>query len=290
MMRAINLFIGLLLWITTSAMAQEADSIVVNYDNQRTIIPVPAFGKQTTVKMADSIQIIEFNVSRRYHTDLPQSAMYSDRNSTSEKSLTKSKWFSQFEAGYEIGYAGKYQFPLYNSTPTRIFHINNDPFHGFRLGLSVFDRERIINSNLSYNIGFKFGIVELFRVQKTKTEIPYDTINHIHNIYIGYDPYTITRLQLLIPAGMQYSFSSGKAISKIIFGANIGTSFNIMTFKGDDGNLRNYKSLSPVVLQPYFGIEFGKIGLLSTLDIEMVNGNLAEVKYSLGFSLTYRFF
>jgi len=170
-----------------------------------------------------------------------------------------------------------------------VYHINNDPLPGLKLVLSVFYREGIINDNLSYNIGFKIGIANHFRVQKPKTEID-DTINQIHNIYIDYDPYTITRLQLLIPVGMRYTLSSGKAISKISFGTNLGTSYNIMTFKSDDGNIRNSKSLSPVVLQPYLGFEYGKIGLLSTLDIEMLNGNLLEIKYSLGFSLTYRFF
>ena len=89
---------------------------------------------------------------------------------------------------------------------------------------------------------------------------------------------------------MRYSLGSGKAISKISFGAKVGTAFNFETFRDDDGNLRNYNSLSPIVLQPYFGCEYGKIGLLSTLDIEVVNGDSAETKYSLGLSLTYRFF
>jgi len=290
-MRAINMFTGLLLWITTSAMAQDADSIVVIYNNQPTTISMPALGKKTTIKMADSVQIIEIDISRRKLTDLPYSALYSAKNTSSEKSLIKKKWFSEVEAGYVIGFVNKNRFPLYTSSSSRnVYHINNDPLPGFSLGLSVFDREQIFKSKLSYNIGFKFGIVNQFRIQKPKTELPFDTINQLYNVYIDYDPFTITSLQLLIPVGLRYSFGSGKAISKISFGANFGTAFNIETYRGDDGNLRNYTSLTPVVLQPYFGMEFGKFGLLSTLAIPMTNGSVAEIKYSLGFSMTYSFF
>ena len=68
-MKAISIILGLMIGITTLSLAQEADSIVVTYDNQHTTIPVPAFGKQTTIKMADSVQIIEFGVSRRKPSD-----------------------------------------------------------------------------------------------------------------------------------------------------------------------------------------------------------------------------
>ena len=52
-----------------SLMAQKADSVVVIYDTQKTIIPVPTFGSQTTIKLADSIEIIEIGVSRRKPND-----------------------------------------------------------------------------------------------------------------------------------------------------------------------------------------------------------------------------
>lgn len=286
-MKALSRFFVLVIGIAAfTAKAQEADSVTVIYDNQKTQIPVPEFGKKTTIKMADSIQTIEIAVSR----SRPSDSLSAVNELAIKNPKKKTKWFSQVEAGYVLGFVAKDRFPFYISSPPYVYHINNDLLPGFRLGLSVFDRERIINSNLSYNVGFKFGIVDHFRTQKSKPEIIYDTINQIQNIYIDYDPYTITHLQLLIPFGMRYSFLSGKSISKISFGTNLGTAFNIVTFRGDDGNLRNSKSLSPLVLQPFLGFEYGKIGLLSTLDIEMINGNIAEIKYSLGFSLTYRFF
>lgn len=289
-MRAVSMFIFLMVWIANIAIAQKADSIVVKYNNQEISIPVPAFGKQTTIKMADTVQMIEIGVSRRKISEIKQLAQFPSSAVTAEKPLKGIKWLSQAEAGYIISFINKDRFPFYNTNPNFVDHINNDPLQGFNLGLSVLDRERILKNKLSYNIGLKFGFVEQFRADKPKNEIPYDTINQVHHMYIDYDPYAITSLQLLMPVGIRYSFSSGKAISKICFGANIGTSFNIQTWRGDDGNLRNYTSLTPVVLQPYFGIEFSKIGLLSSLAIPMTNGSVAEIKYSLGFSMTYRFF
>jgi hypothetical protein len=291
-MRANNIFIGVLLWTTTSAMAQNADSIVVTYDNQHTTIQMPALGKKTTIKMADSVQVIEIDVSRRKLTDLPYSALYATKNSSTAKPLIKNKWFSEVEVGYARGFVSKNRFPLYTSSSSRtVYHINNDPWLGFSLGLTVFNRERIINRKLSYDIGLKFGLANYFRNQKPITELPYDTINQIQHIYIDYNTFRITRLQFLIPLGMRYSLVTGKSISKINFGASLGAALNIGTFKyHDDGILRSETYLSPLILQPYLGFEYRKFGLLSTLGIEMINGNLAEVRYSLGFSLTYRFF
>jgi hypothetical protein len=60
-----SLFVLMVVLSTMMVTAQKADSVIVIYDNQKTVIPVPAFGSQTTVKMADSIQIIEIGVLRK---------------------------------------------------------------------------------------------------------------------------------------------------------------------------------------------------------------------------------
>jgi hypothetical protein len=198
---------------------------------------------------------------------------------------------SQVEAGYVIGFFNKDRFQYYTSEHF-ISHINNKPLSGFSLWLSVFDREGIINKKLSYNTGLKFGVVDLFRTQTPKNEIPDDTINQIYHSYFFYDPYTITRLQLIIPLGIRYSFLSGKSISKVSFGTNFGTSLNIITFRDEDKKLTNFTTMTPLILQPYFGFEYGKIGLLSTLEFDLIKGDFydALTKYTLGLSLTYRFF
>ena len=93
------------------ATAQKADSVIVIYDNQKTVIPVPTFGSQTTIKMADSLQIIEIGVSRRRAGDnLPNSRqpgiqlVSGNTSNTSEKARKQVKWLSQIEAGYIKGY------------------------------------------------------------------------------------------------------------------------------------------------------------------------------------------
>lgn len=88
-MKAMSILLGLIFGITTLTMAQEADSIVVIYDNQRTIIPVPALGKRTTIKMADSVQMIEFGVSRRRLSDIVQPDKYPSNTVTFPFSCSK---------------------------------------------------------------------------------------------------------------------------------------------------------------------------------------------------------
>ncbi len=292
-MRTINLFIGLLLFTATSAIAQESDSLVVIYDNQHTTIQMPALGKKTSIKMADSVQIIEIDVSRRKITDLPYSTLYSTKKSSTEKPLIKTKWFSEVEAGYVIGFIDKNRFPAYTSYPPFIYHVNNDPLPGFSLGLSVFDRERILKSNLSYNIGFKFGFSNHFRIKKPETEIPIDTINQVYNIYIDNDSYTATSIQLLMPVGMHYTFSSGKSISKISFGANLGIGLGFQHYKDDDMSRNSKNSIGiPPIVQTYVGYEYNKIGILGTVEFTSLQNllPLSEIKYKVGLSLTYRFF
>ena len=70
-MKPINvLFLLVMAMSAFMATAQKADSVIVIYDHQKTVIPVPAFGNQTTIKMADSIQIIEIGVSRKRAGDI----------------------------------------------------------------------------------------------------------------------------------------------------------------------------------------------------------------------------
>ena len=182
-MRVNLIFIWMLLSTATSVLAQEPDSIVITYDNQHTTIAMPALGKKTTVKMADSVQIIEIDVSRRKLTDLPYPTLYASKNASNEKPLKKTKWFSAMEASCVTGFVDKNRFAYYSNKPPYVYHVNNDPLPGFCVALSVFDRERILKSKLSYNIGFKLGIEQLFKIKKPETEIPIDTINKEYHIY-----------------------------------------------------------------------------------------------------------
>ena len=292
-MRVNLIFIWMLLLTATTVLAQEPDSIVITYDNQHTTIAMPALGKKTTIKMADSVQIIEIDVSRRKLTDLPYSTLSPSKNASTEKPLKKTKWFSAMEAGYVTGFVDKDRFAFYTSDPPYVYHVNNDPLPGFSLALSVFDREQMLKDNLSYNLGFKLGIDQLYRIKKPETEIPIDTINHEYHIYIDNDSYSVTGLQMLIPVGMRYTIGSVKNVSKISFGANLGIGLGFQRFKEADinRNSKYYIGISPIV-QTYIGYEHNKIGILGTVEFTSL-GNLtplSAIKYKLGLSLTYRFF
>ncbi len=270
--------------------AQEQDSVTVIYDNQKTVIPVPAFGSKTTIKLSDSIQTIEIGVARTK----PYDSISLSHGLTIENPKKRTKWFSQVEAGFIIGFVDKNRFPLFSiSSVPHVYNVNNDPLPGFSLGLSIIDRERKLKNKLSSNIGLKFGFVNQYRIKKPKTEIPYDTIYQVQNFYFDYDPYTITSLQLLMPIGMCYSFGSGKAISKISFGANMGISFNFLHYKPYENNWesRYSFSMSPTV-QTYVAYEYMNIGIKGLVEFtSLQNLNpLSEIRYKVGMSLTYRFY
>ncbi|MFZ4726881.1 MAG: hypothetical protein ACOYMD_15715, partial [Paludibacter sp.] len=53
------LIIGMTSFVT---MAQNADSVIVIYGNQKTIIPLPAFGSQTSVSYGDTNKVVEIGV------------------------------------------------------------------------------------------------------------------------------------------------------------------------------------------------------------------------------------
>jgi hypothetical protein len=291
-MKSIKLLLGLIIGITTVTFAQEADSIVVTYDNQRTIIPVPAFGKQTTIKMADSIQMIEIGVSRRKISEIKQSAQYPLSAVTAEKPLKKVKWYSQVEAGYTIKFiAGPSSEPAYiNSEPATIYY-NTDNQQGYKLGISIFEKERSITNKFSYVSGFKLGFAQSYRKAKD-FPIVQDTV---YRVYVGYDPITTSSIQFLFPFGFRQSLGSGNSDARITFGSNIGSSIDLIKWKSING----YYTFggSPLILQPFLGFEKGKLGILitanlpfsSTYDIS-TRQTVLKIDDGIGFSFTYRLF
>jgi len=292
-MKAISMFLGLMIGITTLTSAQEADSIVVTYDNQHTIIPLPAFGKQTTIKMADSIQVIEMSVSRRKLSDIKQPALYPSNNFTAEKPLKRIKWYSQIEAGYTIKFVAgpSSESIVINGTESATLHYNTDNQQGYKLGISIFEKERRITNKFSYVSGFKLGFAQSFRKYKDQPIIQ-DSVLHL---YVGYDPITTSRIQFLFPFGFRQNIGSGKSDSRITFGSNIGSSIDLIKTKGING----YFTFggSPLILQPFLGFEKGKLGILITADLPFsstydasTHQTVLKIDDGIGFSLTYRLF
>ena len=294
-MKAISLVLVLIFGITTLTMAQEADSIVVTYDNQRTIIPVPSFGKQTTIKMADSVQLIEIGVSRRKLSDIVQPEQYPSNTVTAEKPLKKEKWFSQVEAGYTSDFVSADNNLLRTFFPYRVFVFNTDNLKGYKLGLTVHEKEKYFNNKFSYVSGFKFGFAQSYRAAKS-TPNTWDTINQ----YIWYNPMTISKIQLLFPFGFSYHFTSGKFYGQINLGANIGTSIEFSVNKYSGGGRYSSYDGAPIMLQPYVGFEIEKIGILVSSGFTLYPNYYSfpdntlfqdfKSKVSLGLSLTYRLF
>lgn len=297
-MKAINIILGLMIGITTLSLAQEADSIVVTYDNQHTIIPVPAFGRQTTVKMADSIQIIEFGVSRLKPDNSFGQLPYTSNKPKSDNNLTKTRWFSQLEAGYTLDiFVSDYLTEYYRfSVPSKVIYINTANISGYKLGISIQEREKYINSRFSYVSGFKLGFAQSISLEKSEP-IVQDSLDHI---YIGYNANTSSHFQIIFPFGFSYHFSSGTSKGKINLGTNVGTSIEFLVNKYPNEKIARYQG-SPLLLQPFIGLEIGKIGLLFSSGFTIYPNYLltpdnnfiqdyVRAKVSLGLSLTYRFF
>ncbi len=265
-----------------SVMAQKADSVVVIYNSQKTIIPVPEFGSQTTIKLADSIEIIEIGVSRRKPFD---NSITQQIALTPDKPIKKVKWFSQIDAGYTVGFATHKNNGqlIFNSQNTQN-HFNMDNFNGYKINLSVFEKERIINNKYSYISGFKTGFTEDFRKGKNPPIIS-DTLNE--HYYYGYFPITFSRIPLLFPFGFRYHFNLEKSAVIINMGANIGFSIDFMNRSMDSFRF------GPPFLQPYLGMEIGKIGLLMTSEFKSSRNIIpysTNPGVTQGLALTYRFF
>jgi len=292
-MKAISILLGLMIWTITLTMAQQPDSIVVTYDNQHTTIQVPAFGKQTTIKMADTVQVIEIGVSRRKITDISQQAQYPSNNFITEKPLKKTKWYSQVEAGYTINFVpGPSSEPtIINSEPATLYY-NTDNLQGYKLGISIFEREQSITNTFSYFNGFKLIFSQSFRMLKNTPTIK-DTIPRSY--YVGYNPITISRMQFLFPFGFRQNIGSEESTARINFGSNIGSSIDLIKSRWNSNNIQF--SGSPLILQPFLGFEIRKFGLLTTMDLSFgteydvsSRGTKLSVNSGISFSLTYRLF
>jgi hypothetical protein len=278
---------------TFSAIAQMADSVVVIYDNQKTIIPVPAFGSQTTIKLADSIQTIEIGVSRRKPNDIPMSQQNVSFDLKGDKPLKKVKWYSQVEAGYTIKFiaGSSSESIIVNGTEPATLYYNTDNQQGYKIGISVFEKERYISNNFSYVSGFKLGFAQSYRKGKSQ-DIVQDSVLHL---YVGYEPLTTSSIQFLFPFGFRQNIGSGISVSRIIFGSNIGSSIDLMKTKGINGYI-NFGG-SPLIIQPFLGFEKGKLGILITADFPFrstynvsTRETVLKIDDGIGFSLTYRLF
>lgn len=271
--------------LSYSVMAQRADSVMIFYDNQKTVIPVPAFGNRTAVKYSDSTEIIEFAVTRWNPKD--NSLRTKTFEPTNKKENQVTSWFMQFEAGYIKNFNTGYSFNSFNNEGYIYAFEEYNNSQGFRLGLSVYEKARKHNSIIT---GFNFGYCYLVGPESES----YSTIDTTHD-RVDYDPskldrmvvgapLVIQRLQFLFPFEYRYKPAIAKPFTCMRFGANIGLNFELYKV-GDHGNVQSFRggSENTAIFQPFAIMEIGRAGFRTAFDL--IWGNPS---FGLTFSVTYR--
>lgn len=235
-MKAFRIILGMIIGMTTVTMAQETDSIVVTYDNQHTTIPLPGIGKQTTVKMADSVQMIEISVSRRGINDISKQALYPANTGTSQKTKNKAKWFSEVEVGYTLSTL------VYESYSYQ----QGGNFQGYKLGLSVREKARSINSKTALVTGFKLGYEQSFR--NVNVQVTGDSPVYRSSFY-----------KMLLPVAGKSQITAFGLPAHVSYGANFIVGYSFITHKRNF-NIEYVYDNGLFFLEPFLGIEFSKVG------------------------------
>ena len=309
-MKPINVFFFLAMAVPAlMATAQKADSVIVIYDHQKTVIPVPAFGNQTTIKMADSLQIIEIGVSRRRSGDnLPnyrQPGYYlvsGNTANTSEKARKQVKWLSQIEAGYIKGYTDM-NLRAISTYRTQEGVLVNDVYDyemsdidGFQLRVLLREGVTMLNEKISFNSGLKFGYRRSFSNAYSNYTTYDSTGSIISNLGQFYD-YRANSFLMMYEVGFAYHFQKFKMPTKIF----IGNSFNYSLVASKDLNsierTSSHITSNTSILHPFIGTEIGKFGFLISMDWNITDQSLLnnygyplDATHTLTTALTYRLF
>lgn len=285
------LIIGMTSFVT---IAQNADSVIVIYRNQKTIIPVPAYKSQTSISYSDSTTVIEIGLAQRKPGDIPLFPQYNYLSD--EKPANTSKWFSQVEAGFVFGYKDDY----YNKTlpgnsnedPYKFsqdFYFNN--WTGYQIRLQLHEKERYFNGNYSFVTGLKLGYTQSFiPVKSNITE--QDSLNYTLDSYDNSFQLKVNTIHFFYQFGISYYFKTGKMPARVNLGNGVG--FSAANIKGATNLISEESFLTTAILQPFLGLEIGKIGVMGS-----VGFNVPHIGYykrdndfgpSLAISLTYRIF
>ena len=273
-MKTISIISGLLISINSVTMAQQADSIVVNYMAQHIKIATPSFGKQTTIKMADSLQMIEISVSRRKISDISKQALNPSNSYISQKPKNKVKWFSQLEAGYTISIPNPDKLSLND----QYYSFRGGNFIGYKIALSVREKVRSINSKSFLATGFKLGYEQSFR------EIEVGVNGYSHGPVFRSSFY-----QMIFPIESKNKIAAFKTTANITFGANFILGYSFVSRKN---NLKTESVYDNVLffLEPFLGIGFNKVGfrIASSRNLAPEMSSYNPIKAVNSISLTYK--
>ena len=291
--RLLLLIVGM---TAAAAMAQKADSVIVIYDNQQTIIPLPVFGSQTSVSYADSNKVIEIGVWLRKPGE-PSPFLQKQPNDVAARNpKNKTKWFSEVEAGYIKGFTqggGTYGVTSLNngvptSTLSETYSVGDRK--GYQIRLSVIEGEFYLSKKSSIISGFKLGFSQTY-LQAHSFGIISDSLgNQLSSFDDNYE-YRINSFQFLYQFGFSYHFNAGKLPARI----NIGNSMGILRTRTRTNFQETYGGLFYAsLLQPFVGMEIWKMGVLFSADFALPNYHYYILHDNLGgnisVALTYRIF
>lgn len=270
--RLLLLIIGM---TATAAMAQNTDSVIVIYKNQKTIIPVPAYKSQTAISYSDSNQVIEIGVAQRKPRDISIFPQNSLNTLSTEKPENKAKWFSQIEAGYS--------FSIPNNTYPSSYR-KNEHFKGYKLGISVREKERFVNDKISIVSGVNLGYLQSFRhVLSPESN---------DQVVLYSEVFRSSFFNISFPLSFKYHFSAFDLPANIQIGVNLVYGYMFISRSDNRTGLRKEYDNGLIILEPHMGIDIGKMGLYiasgRNLFPEMSFYN--PVKSINSISITYRLF
>jgi len=275
-MKTLNsLFVLIIALSSLMATAQKADSVIVIYDNQKTVIPVPAFGSQTTIKMADSIQIIEIGVLRKRAGENFSGTVYSKdqlmQDNKSEKGRKQVKWFSQIEAAYTTEFTEMSE-NFYSTYETMdgitINWIENYDFGntiGYQLRILLREKENMLNNKISFNSGLKIGYGRLSGSGYYHSS-EYDSTGIMISNNSFFLDFRKNNFQLAYEFGFGYHFKAFKIPSKITLGNGFTYSISGSKDKNNIDRNSSYITSYASILHPFIGAELGRFGILISLD------------------------
>lgn len=307
-MKKLNKFLVLIIGLSAfTTLAQNPDSVIVIFENQKSVVPLPAFGSQTSVSYADSNKVVEIGVWLRKPGEKSTFEQFSSNGLTIATPKKRSKWFSQVQAGYSLEFAkAEGEHTRYRDadtiryTTTEQYSLSNG--NGYQLMLSVYEKENQINKKYTFTSGFNFGYEQYFFNAKsflTERDASGNQIMSQDSIY----KIKQASFNLLYNFGISYHFKIKEMPSRINLGNCLGiTTMNLKIGEYKFGSGRLYFTF----LQPYLGIEIGKVGVLFSADFhapDVQDFPYPIIRYgadnsnrpiglrgSVAFSVTYRIF
>jgi hypothetical protein len=309
-MKAFNNLVVLITALSSlMATAQKADSVIVIYDNQKTVIPVPAFGSQTTVKMADSVQIIEIGVLRKKAGDKSAGVVQANDqflpDNKSEKPRKQVKWFSQIEAGYTKNFSAEngWGYTIYDNQEgipiKQVFDYNMSDITGYQLRFLLRETVTMISERISANSGFKIGYAQSFSNAFTNTS-EFDTTGNMLSDTSHFYNFKSNSFKIAYEVEFAYHFQAFKTASRIFIGNSFSYSITGVKDVNDELRTSSYVTSFSSLMHPFIGAEIGKFGFLISMDFG--NPNRSRYFYypgyptysgynsTLGIGLTFRLF